>query len=104
MGTLRTFADATAEELSKQTKSMTGGTVSLESSISNILNAVYLILGIVGVVMIIIGGVNYTLSQGDPGKVQKAKNTVLYGIIGLVVALLAFAITQFVINAIQGAN
>lgn len=104
MGTLKTFADATAEELSKQTQSMTGGTVSLESSISNILNAVYLVLGIVGVVMIIIGGVNYAMSQGDPGKVQKAKNTVLYGIIGLVVALLAFAITQFVINAIQGTN
>ena len=51
--------------------------------------------------MIIIGGINYALSQGDPGKVKKAKDTILYGIIGLVVALLAFAIVQFVLSAIS---
>ena len=52
------------------------------------------------VVMIIIGGINYALSQGDPGKVKKAKDTILYGIVGLVVSLLAFAIVQFVLQAI----
>ena len=41
------------------------------------------------------------MSQGDPGKTKKAKDTILYGLIGLIVCLLAFAIVQFVINAMQ---
>ena len=73
-------------------------TTDLTGSISKILNAVFFIIGIIAVVMIILGGVNYTTSQGDPSKIQKAKNTITYGIIGLVVSLLAFAIINFVLK------
>ena len=66
------------------------------------LNVVYVVVGVIAVIFIIIGGINYTMSQGDPGKVKKAKDTVLYGIIGLIIALLAFAITAFVMNAMEG--
>ena len=41
-------------------------------------------------------------SSGDAGKVKKAKDTILYGIIGLVVCVLAFAIVNFVISNILG--
>ena len=41
-------------------------------------------------------------SAGDPGKVKKAKDTILYGVIGLVVCVLAFAIVNFVIANIIG--
>ena len=54
-------------------------------------------LGIVAVIMVIIGGFTYMTSQGDPGKTKKARDTILYGIIGLVIALLAFAIVNFVL-------
>ena len=54
------------------------------------------IIGILGVGGIIYGGVVYTLSTGDAAKVAKAKNIIIYGIVGLVVALLAFAIVEFV--------
>jgi len=74
----------------------------LIDTISNVLDTVYLWVGIIAVIFIIIGGINYTMSQGDPGKVKKAKDTVLYGIIGLIIALLAFAITAFVMNAMEG--
>ena len=50
--------------------------------------------------MIIYGGVLYTTSAGDPGKVKKAKDTILYGIIGLVIAVLAFAIVNFILGAV----
>jgi multisubunit Na+/H+ antiporter MnhB subunit len=70
--------------------------------ISTILNVVFGVVGIVAVIMIIIGGVNYTMSQGDSQKIQKAKNTIMYGIIGLVVVLLAFAIVNFVLNGLLG--
>ena len=70
--------------------------------VGNVLNTVYFWVGILAVIFIIIGGINYTTSQGDPGKVAKAKSTLLYAIIGLVIALLAFAITSFVLSALNG--
>ena len=104
VNSLKVIADEATEALMGQSGAMAGGDVTLETSIGNILNGVYLGVGILAVVFIIIGGINYTLSQGDPGKVTKAKNTILYGVIGLIIVLLAFAITQFVINAVQGTN
>lgn len=77
----------------------------LVSSITNILNAVIGILGLVCVVVMIIGGVNYMTSSGDAAKVKKAKDTILYGLIGLIVCVLAFALVNFVIvNVIGGSN
>ena len=73
---------------------------SLTEIVQSILNWIFGIIGIVAVVMIIIGGFNFMTSAGDPGKVKKGKDTILYGIIGLVIALLAFAIVNFVLNGI----
>ena len=70
------------------------------AKIKSILNTVYLWVGIITVIVIIIGGVYYITSQGDPGKVAKAKNVILYAVIGLVVVLLAFAITDFVLGSL----
>ena len=47
-----------------------------------------------------IGGVGYMTSSGDAGKVKKAKDTILYGVIGLVIVALSFAIVNFVISSI----
>lgn len=68
------------------------------STIRNVLNAVYVAVGIAAVGVIIFGGFRYTLSQGDPGKVKKAKDTIMYAIIGLIVVLSAFAITNFILG------
>ena len=43
-------------------------------------------------------------SSGDAGKVKKAKDTILYGVIGLIVVALAFAIVNFVIGGVLGNN
>ena len=69
-----------------------------------ITNTILYIVGIVAVVMLIIGGIKYVISGGDSKKVTDAKNTVLYAIIGLVIAFLAFAIVNFVIDALPGGN
>lgn len=79
----------------------TGSQLNIQITIGRVLYAIYGIIGIVAVVMIILGGVSYATSQGDPGKVQKGKNTIMYGIIGLIISLLAFAITKFVLDALQ---
>ncbi|MDO4611409.1 MAG: pilin [Candidatus Saccharibacteria bacterium] len=78
------------------------GNDDLVGSITGILNAIIGILGLVCVVVIIIGGVNYMTSAGDAGKVKKGKDTILYGCIGLVVCALAFAVVNFVISGILG--
>jgi hypothetical protein len=77
-------------------------TKKVDDAIANVLNAVIGMLGIIAVIFIIVGGVKYMTSAGDPGKVKSAKDTILYALIGLVVCALAFAITNFVINAING--
>ncbi|MDO4508035.1 MAG: hypothetical protein Q4B65_01475 [Candidatus Saccharibacteria bacterium] len=72
----------------------------LSGDITGIINGIIGALGIVAVVVIIIGGVNYMTSAGDAGKVKTAKNTILYGCIGLAICVLAFAIVNFVISNI----
>ena len=54
------------------------------------------IVGAVAVIMLIIGGLRYVLSSGNSSSVEGAKNTILYAIIGIVVAALAFAAVTFV--------
>lgn len=77
----------------------------LQGKVIGILNAVIAVLGIVAVIVIIMGGVGYMTSSGDAGKVKKAKDTILYGVIGLIIVALSFAIVNFVIsNIIAGGN
>lgn len=63
-----------------------------------ITNVLLFVIGAVSVVMLIIGGIRYTVSQGDSSAVQSAKNTILYAVIGLIVAIIAFAAVNFVIG------
>lgn len=70
--------------------------ISGDQVISNILNIAYFIAGIIAVIVIIIAGMMYTGSSGDAQAVSRAKNLMLYSIVGLIVIGLAFAITNFV--------
>lgn len=67
-------------------------------------NTVLYIVGIIAVIMLIIGGIKYVISGGDSKKVTDAKNTILYAIIGLVIAFLSYAIVNFVISALPSSN
>lgn len=69
-----------------------------ESLLTNILNLFYFITGVVAVVMIIIAGLMYTVSSGDASRIARAKNMILYSVVGLIVIMSAFAITNFVIG------
>lgn len=68
------------------------------TTVANILNITYFIAGIVAVIVIIIAGFFYVTSQGKPANVTKAKDAILYSVIGIVVIMLAFVITQFVVG------
>ncbi len=88
--------------IGEKVNEVNGGGDDLVSSVTTILSNVIAILGLVCVVVMIIGGVNYMISSGDAGKVKKAKDTILYGLIGLVVCVLAFALVNFVLVNILG--
>ena len=67
-----------------------------------VVNILLYIIGAVAVIMIVFGGIRYVISGGDSAQVTAAKNTILYAVVGLVVALLAYAIINFVIGGING--
>ena len=71
---------------------------SLGKMIQTVINILMYILGAVAVVMIVIGGIRYTTSNGDSGAIKSAKDTILYAVIGLVVAILSYSIVNFVIK------
>ena len=85
-------------------KSQVDGVSGSDSALSHVLRIVsglLVLIGIVTVGFIIKGGIDYAMSQGDPGKVKKAKDSILYAVIGLVVSVLAFAIVQFILNHVK---
>ena len=76
------------------------GNSNLQGDVIAIINGVIAVLGLVCVIVMIIGGVNYMTSAGDTAKVEKGKKTILYGLIGLIICALSFAIVNFVIKNI----
>lgn len=69
--------------------------------VQNVLNTTFGVVGVIAVVMIIIGGFYYMTSRGEPDRVQRGKNTILYGIVGLIICLSAFAIVNFVLSGLH---
>ena len=71
---------------------------------TQITNTALMIVGIVSVIMLVWGGLRYVVSGGDSKKVTDAKNTVLYAIIGLIIAVLSYAIVNFVLNSLGNSS
>lgn len=92
------------DECLKGDKGITSNQTDLMKVLNVVINVVLGVIGFVAVAMIIMGGISFTTSQGDAAKTTKARNTILYGVVGLVVALLAFAIVNFVLNSVFGAT
>lgn len=64
-----------------------------------ITNVMLFLIGAIAVIMLIIGGIRYTVSGGDQAAVKSAKDTILYAVVGIIVAILAYAIVNFVIGS-----
>ena len=76
-------------------------TSTLPDLINTISSVILLLVGIVAVLFLIIGGFRYITASGVPEQVQSAKGTIMYAIIGIMVALLSYAIVQYVITQIK---
>jgi hypothetical protein len=86
-----------SDQVNKGVNAAGGTGQQLEPQIAQIINVLLFVIGAIAVIMIILGGIRYVLSNGDSAQITSAKNTVLYSVIGLVVALLAYAIVNFVV-------
>ena len=75
------------------------GTTGIFQTVTSVL---LFLVGALAVIMIIIGGLRYVLSGGNSSSVTAAKNTILYAIVGLVVAILGYAVIQFVVGSLTG--
>lgn len=69
-------------------------------SLQAILQIVFGVIGAVALIFVIIAGLQFVTSQGDPQAAAKARQTVIYAIIGLVIALSAEVIVKFVLGRI----
>lgn len=76
----------------------------VNSIISNVTTKLLFFVGVACVIMIIYSGVQYITSAGDTSKTKKATQTMIYAIVGLVIAVMAYAIIWFVLNNIMGVS
>lgn len=76
-----------------------GDTRTVQNTFEDIANTLIFFVGAIAVIMLIIGGLRYVLSGGDNSAVTSAKNTILYALVGVVVAFAAWAIVDFIVRA-----
>jgi len=69
-----------------------------DNILGDVLTLVYFFTGVVAMIVLIIAGIMYATANGDSSRITAAKNTILYSIVGLVLILMAFTITGFVIG------
>jgi hypothetical protein len=70
----------------------------LNAQVKTIINVMLFIVGIASTIMIIYGAIRFVISRGEPEETKKARNTIMYSVVGLVVAILGFAIVNWVIG------
>jgi hypothetical protein len=66
--------------------------------LTRIAQIIAIIAGMAGVIMIVIGGLRYVMAAGDANAINTAKNTILFAIVGLVIAAIAQGIVLFVLS------
>lgn len=69
-----------------------------QGTVDTVMSIIFGLAGAVAVIIITIAGIQYVISQGEPDKTRKAKDAILYTLIGLAVTVLAFAIVRFVMR------
>ncbi len=79
-----------------------GGTsaVGVETYIQNIVNLLLFIAGIIAVIVIVVAGLRYVTSNGDSGATSKARNEIIYALVGLAVAIMAYSLVNFILENI----
>ena len=76
-------------------------TTSLVGGITSAIKLLMTLLGGLAVIFIIAGAIQMVLSTGDPGRIKRSRDTILYAVISLIVAISAYAIVTFIATSIH---
>ncbi|HOU75801.1 MAG TPA: pilin [Candidatus Dojkabacteria bacterium] len=77
---------------------------SLDEVIRRFLNVASAVAALIAVVILIYGGIQYMISSGDSNKTEKAQNTIIYAIVGLVITAIAWLVIGFILNVLGGSG
>lgn len=72
--------------------------ISAQDGVQRAINFLLYLVGVISLIVVVVGALRYVLSGGNPQATAAAKDTIMYAVIGLVVALLAYAIVNFVLT------
>ena len=78
----------------------TGRNTGLNKVVNFAINLMIVLLAVISTIMIILGGIKYASSGGDSNATASAKNTIIYALIGLVIAVLAKPLIDLVLKAL----
>ncbi|MCA9348771.1 hypothetical protein KC878_01340 [Candidatus Saccharibacteria bacterium] len=98
----RTFADEQTDAViggASQVPGQGGGT-KLTSVVKNLLTVLSWVAGVISVIMMVVSGIQISVANGDASKVGRARNSIIYAVVGLVVVILAQTIVRFALNNI----
>lgn len=70
------------------------------SEVPAILGIVFPIIGLITLIIMVLAGFKYVRSHGNPGETAKAKNTIIFALVGLVITMISYSIVAFVVQAV----
>ena len=77
-------------------------TSTVSGGFSNVISLMIAAIGMLAIVFIIVGGIQYAYSMGNAKRTQQARETITYAVVGLVLAIAAYAIVAFASDAFGG--
>ena len=78
----------------------TAANTGIKSTLEFALNLISIIAGVIAVIMVVISGIKFMTSQGDPGQVSSARQSIIYAVVGVVIVALSQVIVNFVVSRI----
>jgi hypothetical protein len=91
------FASEASEQLKINTDSLPNVTAN-QGRIDDIMNVVFSLLGSIAVLIIVLAGLKYITSKGEPQEMAQAKNALLYALVGLAIVIMSYSIVAFVLS------
>lgn len=91
-----------ADQAAQTAGIQTGSQPTVVGVVANIVSAGLTLIGVLFFILTIYGGVTWMMARGNEEYTKRALNTIIAAVIGLIIVIAAYAITQFVFTAITG--
>jgi len=69
---------------------------------ARIIEPLFAIVGVVFFILIIYGGLMWMTGGGNPDNIKKARNIIVHSVLGLIVILIAYGLTRYILIALTG--